>query len=119
MTKNKVFIISKVSVNENSVFLTLKTKMVIPKFGYLKIILGFECCVQYQHNECNCSYSCKFVKEYFEDSKELTNEEMKQLSSEWSERRRLSLVEKEKRKEEEAEAQKEIWRRVQEMMNDD
>ena len=44
---------------------------------------------------------------------------MKQLSSEWSERRRLSLVEKEKRKEEEAEAQKEMWRRVQEMMNDD
>ena len=89
------------------------------KIGYLIIILGFECCVQYQHNECNCSYSCKFVKEYFEDSKELTNEEMKQLSSEWSERRRLSLVEKEKRKEEEAEAQKEMWRRVQEMMNDD
>ena len=38
------------------------------------------------------------MKEYFEDSKELTNEEMKQLSSEWSERRRLSLVEKEKKK---------------------
>ena len=93
--------------------------MVLDKFGYLEIISGFECCVQYQHNECNCSYSCKFVKEYFEDSKELTNEEMKQLSSEWSERRRLSLVEKEKRKEEEAEAQKEMWRRVQEMMNDD
>ena len=45
---------------------------------------------------------------------------MKQLSSEWSEKRRLSLVEREKRKEEEADAQKEMWRRVQEMMaNDD
>ena len=45
---------------------------------------------------------------------------MKQLSSEWTERRRLSLIEKEKRKEEEAEAQKEMWKRVQEMMaNDD
>ena len=45
---------------------------------------------------------------------------MKQLSSEWTERRRLSLIEKEKRKEEEAEAQREMWKRVQEMMaNDD
>ena len=44
---------------------------------------------------------------------------MKQLSSEWTERRRLSLIEKEKRKEEEAEAQREMWRRVQEMMAND
>ena len=44
---------------------------------------------------------------------------MKQLSSEWSEKRRLSLVEREKRKDEEAEAQKEMWRRVQEMMEND
>ena len=44
---------------------------------------------------------------------------MKQLSSEWTERRRLSLIEKEKRKEEEAEAQKEMWKRVQEMMAND
>ena len=44
---------------------------------------------------------------------------MKQLSSEWSEKRRLSLVEREKRKEEEADAQKEMWRRVQEMMAND
>ena len=42
------------------------------------------------------------------------------MSSEWTERRRNSLIEKEKRKEEEAEAQKEMWKRVQEMMaNDD
>ena len=44
---------------------------------------------------------------------------MKQLSSEWSEKRRMSLVEREKRKEEEAEAQKEMWKRVQEMMAND
>ena len=65
-------------------------------------------------------YRIKFVREYFEDSRELSNEEMKQMSSEWTERRRNSLIEKEKRKEEEAEAQKEMWKRVQEMMaNDD
>ena len=44
---------------------------------------------------------------------------MKQLNSSWSEKRRLSLVEREKRKEEEAEAQKEMWRRVQELMAQD
>ena len=44
---------------------------------------------------------------------------MKQMSSEWTERRRNSLIEKEKRKEEEAEAQKEMWKRVQEMMAND
>ena len=67
-------------------------------------------------NECKCSYSYKLVKEYIEDSRDLTKEEMKQQSSEWSERRRMSSVEREKRKEEEAEAQKELWKRVQEMM---
>ena len=44
---------------------------------------------------------------------------MKQMSSEWTERRRNSLIEKERRKEEEAEAQKEMWKRVQEMMAND
>ena len=80
---------------------------------------GFECCVQYEHNTCNCSYSCKFVKEYYEDSRELTLTEMKQLNSSWSEKRRLSLVEREKRKEEEVEAQQEMWRRVQEELAKD
>lgn len=80
---------------------------------------GFECCVQNCANECNCSYSCKFVKEYFEDSRELTTEEMKQLNSSWSEKRRLSLVEREQRKEDEAAAQQEMWRRVQEEMAKD
>ena len=41
------------------------------------------------------------------------------MSSEWTERRRNSLIEKEKRKEEEAEAQREMWKRVQEMMAND
>ena len=81
--------------------------------------LGFDTCVRNCSNECNCSYSCKFVREYFEDSRELSNEEMKQMSSEWTERRRNSLIEKERRKEEEAEAQKEMWKRVQEMMAND
>ena len=44
---------------------------------------------------------------------------MKQLNSSWSEKRRLSLVEREKRKEEEAEAQQEMWRRVQEELAKD
>ena len=44
---------------------------------------------------------------------------MKNMSSEWTERRRNSLIEKEKRKEEEAEAQREMWKRVQEMMAND
>ena len=87
--------------------------------GIYLYFLGFDKCVQNCSNECNCSYSCKFVREYFEDSRELSNEEMKQLSSEWTERRRLSLIEKEKRKEEEAETQREMWRRVQEMMAND
>ena len=100
--------------------ITLQVKQIFMNHDTRLIFFsGFECCVQYQHNECNCSYSCKFVKEYFEDSKELTNEEMKQLSSEWSEKRRLSLVERERRKEEEAEAQKEMFRRLQEMMKED
>ena len=47
-------------------------------------------------------------------------EEMKQLSSNWAEKRRASLVERERRKEEEAEAQREMWKRVQaELANDD
>ena len=86
----------------------------------LLYILGFGCCVQYEHNTCNCSYSCKFAKEYFEDSRELAVEEMKQLSSNWAEKRRASLVERERRKEEEAEIQREMWKRVQaELANDD
>ena len=61
----------------------------------------------------------KFVKDYYEDSRELTVDEMKQLSSDWAEKRRNSLIELEKRKEEEAEAQKEMWRRVKEELAND
>ena len=83
---------------------------------YFFTFAGFDCCVQYEHSVCNCSYSCKFVKEYYDDSKEISDEDMRQMNSAWAEKRRQSLIEKEKFREEEAEAQKEMWRRVQEQL---
>ena len=79
-------------------------------------IIGFQNCVQYGNNECQCSYSCKFVKEYYEDSKELSEEQRKLLNSSWAAKRKISAEQREKRKAEELEAQKEMWKRIQEEM---
>ena len=76
-------------------------------------ISGFQNCVQYGNNVCGCSYSCKFVREYYEDSKELSEAERKLLNSSWAAKRKISAEEREKRKAEEAEAQKAMWERVQ------
>ena len=79
-------------------------------------IIGFQNCVQYGKNECQCSYSCKFANEYYEDSKELSEEQRKLLNSSWAAKRKISAEEREKRKKEELEAQKEMWIRIQEEM---
>ena len=79
-------------------------------------ILGFQNCVQYGKNECQCSYSCKFANEYYEDSKELSEEQRKLLNSSWAAKRKISAEQREKRKAEELEAQKEMWIRIQEEM---
>ena len=79
-------------------------------------VSGFECCIQYGSNECSCSYSCKFVREYYEDSKELSEAQRKLLNSSWAAKRKISAEEREKRKAAEAAAQAEMWKRVQEEM---
>ena len=66
---------------------------------------------------CGCSYSCKFVREYYEDSQELSEEQRKLLNSSWAAKRKISHEEREKRKALELEAQKDMWKRVQEEMD--
>ena len=65
---------------------------------------------------CSCSYSCKFVREYYEDSQELSEEQRKLLNSSWAAKRKISHEEREKRKALEIEAQKEMWKRIQDEM---
>ena len=76
-------------------------------------ISGFENCVQYGSSVCGCSYSCKFVREYYEDSKELSESERKLLNSSWAAKRKISAEKRDKRKAEEAEAQAAMWERIQ------
>lgn len=68
---------------------------------------------------CNCSYSCKFVRGYYEDSQELSDEQRKLLNSSWAAKRKISHEEREKRKALETEAQNEMWIRIQAEMAKD
>ena len=77
------------------------------------LLSGFGNCVQYGSNVCGCSYSCKFVKEYYEDSKDLSEAERKLLNSSFAAKRKISAEQREKRKAEEAEVQAEMWKRIQ------
>ena len=104
-----------ITVLLDTTYIFILQRYFIPKNAHY--ILGFHECVQYGSNVCACSYSCKFVREYYEDSKERSEEQRKLLNSSWAAKRKISAEEREKRKAAELEAQQEMWKRVQEEMD--
>ena len=82
-----------------------------------RFISGFQNCVQYCKHVCQCSYSCRFVKEYYEDTQDLSDSARKVLNSSWEAKRKVSSEQRKQRELEELEAQRAMWNRIQEEMS--
>ena len=90
-----------------------------PNKSIAHFFIGFQNCIKYGKHECQCSYSCKFVKGYYEDTQDLSEASRKVLNSSWEAKRKISAEQREKRKAAELEAQKAMWTRIQEEMAKD